>query len=132
MPYTRKISPRAEYRLRRNEEINNSPTLAEKFPKLKTLQVTLNYFDSNGEIRSGGMKYKVNVAQGKSRFCFNCVNNDCAGGDFDLSEQLAHAIAGKRKLVEGEVRCQGIRHNKEKKQDTPCQAILRFKFALGY
>lgn len=132
MPYTRKISPRAEYRLRRNEEINSSPSLAEKFPKLKTLQVSLNYFDSIGEVRSGGMKYKVNVAQGKSRFCFNCVNADCAGGDFDLSDQLAQAVAKKRKLVEGEARCQGIRHNKERKQDIPCQAILRFKFVLGY
>jgi hypothetical protein len=83
-------------------------------------------------MRNGAMKYKVNLANGKSLFCFNCVNADCAGGDYDLSEQLAEAIAHKRKLVEGEVRCQGTRHNKERKLHIPCQAILRYKFVLGY
>src|SRR4051812_17660714 len=117
--HVRKLNPRMEYRLRRTEQINNSPTLSEKFPKLKMLRITVDYFDSSGTIRNGGMKYKLNLANGKSLFCFNCVNADCAGGDYDLSELLAQAIGASRKLVQGEVRCQGTRHNKDLKEHRP-------------
>jgi hypothetical protein len=129
---TRKLNPRTEYRLKRNEQINDSATLAEKFPKLKTLRVALDYFDASGSNRCGGMKCKVNLANGKSLFWFNCVYPDCAGGDFDLTQQLAQAIVAKRKIVEGEVRCQGTRTNKDRKVSSPCQGILRYKLTLGY
>ena len=128
----RKLNPRAEYRLRRTEKINNSPTLSEKFPALKTLRVTLDYFDSTGTTRSGGMKYKLTLAHSKSLFYFDCVHSNCAGGDYNLTEQLAAAIAAKRKVVEGEARCPGTRHNKERKEDIPCRSILRYKLLLGY
>jgi len=127
-----KLSPRTEYRLRRTEQINNSPTLSEKFPKLKTLRVNLDYFDSTGTIRNGGMKYKLSLGHSKSLFCFDCIHSDCAGGDYDLSEQLTEAISAKRKVVQGEARCQGTRYNKERKQHTPCQAVLRYRLMLGY
>jgi len=130
--HVRKPNPRMEYRLRRTEEINESPTLSAKFPNLKLLHITVDYFDSSGRIRNGGMKYKLNLAHGKSLFCFNCVNSDCAGGDYDLSERLAQAIETCRKVVQGELRCQGMRHNKELKESRPCQSILRYKLTLGY
>jgi hypothetical protein len=130
--HVRKLNPRTEYRLRRIEEINSSPTLSAKFPKLKMLRITVDYFDSSGNIRNGGMKYKLNLEHGKSLFCFNCVNADCAGGDYDLSELLANAIEASRKVVQGQVRCQGVRHNKDLKEHTPCQCILRYKLTLGY
>src|SRR5436190_18299437 len=56
--YGRKLNPRTQYRLHRNEQINNSVTLSEKFPRLKTLRVTVDYLDSTGTTRSGRMKYK--------------------------------------------------------------------------
>jgi|SRR4051812_26334573 len=130
--YSRKRNPRTEYRLLRTEQVNSSATLSEKFPALKALIVTVDYFDSTGETRHSGMKYNVNLAHAKSLFCFNCVNADCAGGDYDLSERLAGAIATTRKLVEGELRCQGTRHSKERKIDWPCQSILRYKLTLRY
>jgi hypothetical protein len=130
--HVRKLNPRTEYRLRRIELVNNSPTLSAKFPKLKMLSITLDYFDSSGTIRNGGMKYKLNLEHGKSLFCFNCVNADCVGGDYDLSELLAQAIETCRKVVQGEARCQGIRHNKDLQKRAPCQSILRYKLILGY
>ena len=130
--YGRKQNPRALYRLRRTEEINNSPTLSEKFPHLKALRVTVDYFDPTGATRRGGMKNKVNPTHGKSLLVIHCVNSDCAGGDYDLTAQLAEAIAARRKMVEGELRCQGMRHNKERREDLPCQAVLRYKLALGF
>ena len=129
--YPRKLNPRTEYRLLRNEQINKSANLATKFPRLKALQVTVDYFDSAGATRNGGMKYKVNVAHGKSHFCFNCVHGDCMG-DYDLTRELAKAISGKRKVVEGEMRCRGTRHNAERKEDKPCLSILRYKLSLAF
>jgi hypothetical protein len=129
---SRKVNPRTEYRLRRTEQVNNSPSLAEKFPKLKSLRVTIDYFDSTGAARTGGMKYKVNLAHGKSLLSFNCVNFDCVGGDYDLTDELAQAVAAKRTILEGELRCQGTRYNRERKESRPCQSILRYKLSLAY
>ena len=47
-------------------------------------------------------------------------------------EELADAISHKRKLVEGEKRCEGERHNKERKSHAPCGTILHYKLTLGY
>ncbi len=128
----RKVNPRAEYRLRRTEQINSSPTLAERFSRLKSLRVTIDYFDSTGAARTGGMKYKVNLAHAKSLLSFNCINFDCVGADYDLAEDLAQAVAARRKVLEGELRCQGTRQNKELKEGRPCQGVLRYKLTLGY
>jgi hypothetical protein len=130
---TRKPNPRAEYRLRRNERVNSSLTLAQKFPVLKKLSVSLEHFDPGGFTRTGGMTCKLNMAHAKSVLCFNCVYLDCVGGDFDLTKELAQAISAGQKSVDGETRCQGIRHNKDRKDpSTPCQSILRYKLTLGY
>jgi len=129
----RKPNPRAEYRLRRNEHVNTSLTLEQKFPTLKKLSVSLDHFDAAGITRTGGMNYKLNVLHAKSILCFNCVHSDCVGGDFDLTKELARAISVRQKSVDGQTRCQGIRHNKDRKDPpTPCQSILRYKLTLGY
>ncbi len=132
MPLVKKVSPRVQYRLQQTERINGSPNLAEKYPKLKKLQINVEHFDSAGIGRDGGMKYRINLEHAKSIFCINCIYQDCAGGDFELSEVLASAIGHKRKVAEGEMRCQGIRSNPNVKKAGPCQGILRFKFTLGY
>jgi hypothetical protein len=130
--HIRKLHPRVEHRLVQKDRINDSASLAAKFPKLKSLTVDLEYFDSKGLTRNGGMKYKANLEHAKSVFRFNCVNVECAGGDFDLSDELSRAIATKKKIVTGEIRCQGVRHNKERKDRVPCQNILRYKLSFGY
>jgi hypothetical protein len=132
MAPTRKIHPRVEYRLLQNQRIKDSMTLAQAFPKLKCLKVDLEYFDPIRETRNGGMKYKANLEHAKSMFCFNCPSGECVGGDFDLSAELAKAIAAKRKVITGELTCRGLRHNKERKDRLPCQTILRYKISLGY
>lgn len=118
--------------MRESQRIKDSISLAEKYPKLKSLTVNLEYFDSEGVTRNGGMKYKANLENAKSVFSFNCPNWECVGGDFDLSVELARAISGKKKIASGEMRCQGQRHNKERKDRIPCLNILRYKLTLGY
>jgi hypothetical protein len=130
--YVRKPNPRTEYRVRRNERVNGSLTLAEKFPTLKKLTVGLEHFDAAGIVRTGGMNYKLNLAHAKSILCFNCAHAECAGGDFDLTQELGQAISIRQKSVQGEKRCRGIRHNVNRNDLTFCQGILRYKLTLCY
>lgn len=132
MIHARKTNPRAEYRLAQSEKINSSALMVEKFPKLKSLKIDIEYFDPKGLVRNGGMKYKPNLANARSMLYFNCPHSECVGGDFDLSELLTGAVGKKKKVLEGEMRCQGIRHNRERKDRTPCQNLLRYKLSLGY
>jgi hypothetical protein len=127
----RKANPRAEYRLREIQRINGSVSLAEKFPKLKSLQVHLSYFEPDGLTRTGEIKYKVNVKHAKSAFSFVCNNAECLAGDFDLSNAVAEAVAKRRKNVEGEIRCQGSRV-RPKSGTIPCRNLLRYHFTLTY
>ena len=129
---SRKTSPRAEYRLLQVQRINDSVTLADKFPRLKSLTVSVDYFDPAGLYRSGGMKFKANIELAKSMVWFNCPSGDCAGGDYDLSAELSRAVSSRKTRVAGEMRCQGVRHNKEKKESSPCRNLLRYKLQLGY
>jgi hypothetical protein len=128
---TRKLSPRAEYRLRQSEKVKDSVSLAEKFPKLKSLTVHLSYLHRDGSASNGGMKYKPNLSGAKSMLYFNCPNSECVGGDFDLSQPLAQAIGTKRKLATGEMRCAGWRQD-ALKQKIPCDSVLRYKLTFGY
>ena len=127
----RRTNPRAEYRLRQSQRVLESVSLAEKFPRLKGLTENLAYFDSEGVNKNSEMKYKVNVNHAKSMFCFVCQSGECVGGDFDLSDALAKAVAARRKLALGELRCQGYRKTANLDR-VPCQILLRYKLSLNY
>ena len=131
MMYVQRTSPRAEYRRRQFEQVTEAPTLAKKFPRVKSLRILLEYCDPNGFTPSR-MKYTVNIDHAKSLFCFNCPTAECVGGDYNLSEQLSTAISAKKKMVSGETRCQGTRHYKDKRGSVPCQNLLRYELHLTY
>ena len=127
----RKTNPRAEYRLRETQRVNESISLAHKFPNLKSLKVDLAYFEPDGLTRTGEVRYNVNVEHAKSVFSFVCQSAECLAGDFDLSDAVAEAVAKRRKAVEGEVRCHGTRV-RPKQEKSPCRKLLRYKLTLGY
>lgn len=127
----RRISPRAEYRLQESQHVNDSASLAERFRELKSLTVELVQFDSHRHVKTGEMKYTVNLAHAKSLFRIDCSNGECVGGDFDLSAQLAIAVAARHATAAGEVICQGWR-NKTTMQKVRCHNILRYKLSVGY
>jgi hypothetical protein len=131
MMHTRKLNPRAEHRLRQTERVNSAATLAEKYPKLKSLTANLLHFDPLGLTKTGEVRYTVNVLHAKSLFFFACPSTECAGGDFDLSAALADAVRGKRKIAAGEVRCEGTR-TRPKGEKLPCGNLLRYKLTLRY
>lgn len=133
MPYLNvpKRNQRQEYRLRQREWIEASPSIAKRFPRVKGLKVTLEFFDAAGSTKQGEMKCKLNVDCAKSALWFACPGVECACGDFDLSEALAQAVAGRRKVATGELRCQGTR-KRGGQQPLACGKLLRYKVNLNY
>ncbi len=132
MMSSRKLNPRTAYRMSQQQRVQESASLAERFPALKSLQINLEYFDRTGATRNGGMKYKANLEHAKSMLYFNCVHGECVGGDFDLTGILSKAVAAKAKAVNGELRCQGTRAGKGGAGRVACNNILRYKLTLVY
>ena len=127
----RKPGPREEYRLKEIQRVKDSASLADKFPRLKSLKAELAFYNSAGVTRNSEIKYKANLDHAKSVFRFDCQNHECVGGDFDLSDLLARAIAARRTTLSGEMRCQGWL-NKHAVGQTYCHNILRYKITLAY
>jgi hypothetical protein len=127
----RKRNPRQEYRLKQQIQIEGSPLMTKKYPRLKALKVVLEYFDATGTTKNGQMKCKLNVEHARSALWFACPGAECLGGDFDLSEALAKAVAGRCRVVRGELQCQGTRQRGERGR-VPCQTVLRYRLNLNY
>ena len=126
-----KRSLRQEYRLKQRARIEASPPMAKMFPALKALKATLGYFDAAGTTKNGELKCKLNVEHARSVLWFACPGVECMEGDFDLSDALAKAAAGRRKVATGELRCQGTRKRGDQER-VPCQKLLRYKLSLSY
>lgn len=126
-----KFDPRGDYRRQENQRTEESVSLSEKFRELKSLTVELAYFDADGARRNGEMKCTFDPAKNKSVVRFDCCNHECVGGDFDLSEVLAQAVAQRRKTVTGEMCCQGWL-SKSSIHEVRCHHILRYKLRLTY
>ncbi len=126
-----KRNPRLEYRLKQREQIDASPFLVAKFPGLKALRLTLEFFDATGTIKNGEMKCKLNVEHARSVLWYACPGVECVGGDFELSQALAQAVAGRRKAVTGELRCQGTRRRGHRERER-CETLLRYRLGLTY
>ncbi len=126
-----KFSPRADYRQQESQRTKESVSLSEKFRELKSLTVELAYFSPEGVTQNSQIKYTVNPNHAKSVFRFDCHNNECIRGDFDLSELLAQAVAAHRTTVTGEMGCQGWL-SKATIDRIHCHNILRYKLSLEY
>jgi hypothetical protein len=129
--HEQKPNPRKEYRQRENQRVADSASLAETFRELKSLTVHLAHLDPRMFSKPSEMKYSVNLANAKALFRFNCPNERCVGGDFDLSAELARAVAARRTTSTGEATCQGWRSNTEIGQ-VRCHSILRYKLKAEY
>ncbi|SPE53245.1 hypothetical protein SBV1_170021 [Verrucomicrobia bacterium] len=126
-----RIGARVEYLQEERERINDSASLAETFPDLKSLSAMLAYFGPGGVTRHSEIKHTFNLAYAKSLFRFNCPNPECVGGNFDLSAELAQSVAGHCGTASGEARCQGWQSAATINR-VPCGHILRYQLSLGY
>ena len=126
-----KLTPRTEYRQQESLRTQASATLSEKFRQLKSLTAELSYFSPDGVSQNRHIKYTAHPAHAKSVFRFDCLNDECVGGDFDLSEALAQAVAAGKTTATGEVCCQGWL-SATTINGIRCHRILRYKLTLGY
>lgn len=126
-----KLTPRAEYREQEAQRVAESPSLSEKYPELKSLTLESSYFNPQGVTRNREIKFQPNLDRAKSLFRVDCVNQDCVGGDFDLSAALARAVAEGEPTITGEMSCQGWR-SKSTIHEIHCHDILRYKITLQY
>ncbi len=131
MMYPQRIGARAEYLQEESERIKDSASLADTYKDLKSLRVLLAQFGLGGATRLSEIKYTVNLAFAKSVFRFACLNHECVGGNFDLSEELAQAVADHRRTVSGEKVCAGWQ-SKDTIDRVSCGRVLRYKLTLGY
>lgn len=129
--YRQRLGARSEYREQEGQRVKDSLSLADRFRQLKSLTVELNYLDAEGLTRNSQIKYSVNLANAKSVFRFSCPNHECIRGDFDLTSQLAAAVASKRTTVTGEMLCEGWR-SKTTIDTIHCHNILRYTLTLAY
>ena len=126
-----KPTPRADYRRQEKQRTDESVSLSEKFRELKSLTVELAYFSLEGVSQNSQLKCTANPDHAKSVFRFDCVNDECVAGDFDLSEALAQAVAARRSTATGEMCCRGWL-SKTTIDQVRCRNILRYKLILGY
>jgi hypothetical protein len=126
-----KVTPRTEYRQQEGLRTEGSVTLSERFQHLKSLTAELSYFGPDGVSRNRQIKYTVHPAHAKSVFRFDCLNDECVRGDFDLSEALAQAVAAGQTTATGEVCCQGWL-SETTIDRIRCHSILRYTLRLGY
>ena len=131
MMYRLREGPRFEYREQESQRVKNSPCLSEKFPQLKALTLDLGYFNAAGVTKNSQIKFQPNLARAKSVFRIDCPNGGCIGGDFDLSKELAKAVAEHRTSVTSEMCCQGWQ-SKTVINTTHCHNILRYTLSLAY
>lgn len=126
-----KFTPRADYRLSESQRAKDSISLSEKFRDLKSLTVEFAHFNPEGVSRNSQIKYTVNPDYAKSVFRLDCPNHECIGGDYDLSDALARAVATRQTLVTGEMCCQGWL-SKTTIDRLRCHNIMRYKLTLEY
>lgn len=107
-PAKAKPDARTEHRVQEIQRVENSETLAQKFPNLNSLSVTLAHFSPPETVQIGSLKMTFNLDHARSIFRFDCSNQECVEGDYDLTAELAKAVAGHRKTVTGEVICPGL------------------------
>lgn len=125
--FQKRAGPKAEYQERQRLRVHKSPTLAEQFPTLRSLTVTLEHHNSDALARRSHLKYIVNLDNAKSVFRFSCPNSECIRGDFDLSKEVAKAVAKHRTVVAGKLDCKGTTIKRVR-----CANTLHYKLLLGY
>ena len=126
-----RFGPRAEYRQQQNERVRDSLPVAKRFSSLKALKVELIHTRSQGTSPVREIKYTVSLAHAKSVFRFDCTNDECVGGDFDLSEKLADAVRARQAIVTGSMSCPGW-STKDTINTLRCNCLLHYKLSLKF
>jgi len=126
-----KLSPRSEYREEQFRRTRLAAKLQEKFASLAALSIKYNYLNPDGSPRHREVKFTVNVERASAVVRVDCLNPDCVGGDFDLSDALAQAVHIRQREVSGELRCEGWQ-DRFSIDHVLCHQRIAFEIALEY
>jgi len=129
--YRQREGPRFDYREQESQRVQQAPSLSEKFPKLKSLAVDLGHYNSKGVAKNSQIRFMPNLDTAKAVFRIDCPNNGCICGDFDLTKELAKAVAEHRTAVSAEKVCQGWQ-SKTTIDTVHCHNMLRYTLNLTY
>lgn len=129
--YRHKTGPRWEYKDEQAQRAKASPSMADKYQQLKSLSVDINQRTAEGNPTGSQIKYVANLDNARSVFRMDCRNDECIRGDFDLTKQLAKAVAQHATSVIGEVSCPGW-HSKAQINTVKCRNVLHYKLSLSY
>ena len=121
----------SEYRQKARQLVAAAPTLAVRYPHLKSLAVDLTFHNTLIPAYDRRINYVINLANAKSVFYIQCSNDECLRGDFDLTEDLATAVAARQKSIKGERTCSGW-SNACQLNKVHCHNILRYVMTLGF
>ena len=111
--------------------VSLTPNLAAQFRELKSLTVELIYSDREKLHKTSTITYRVNLAHAHVMFCFPCIDGECVGGDFDLSQPLKAAINARWISAKGHLDCPG-RRPRLAEPNTPCPCMLHYSLALAF
>ena len=129
--YKLREGPRFDYREQQGRRVKEAPSLADKFPQLKSLILNLSHYGSKGQSKNSQIKYTPNLDNAKAVFRIDCPNQGCIGGDFELTKDLAKAVAAHRTKFSSELTCQGWQ-SKTTINTVRCHNILRYTLNLAY
>ncbi len=120
-----------EHRQAQRQRCDEAASLAQKYPQLKSLKLSLEFINRDGVTKHSHMKYSANPEHAKSVLVFVCPIPDCFGGDFDLTAKLAETIAARRSKASGKLFCLGS-HRKGPDKLEPCRSELHYTLTLAY
>lgn len=129
--FQRKQGARATYQERQGRRVKEALTLAQEFPRLKSLTVDVRFLTPDAPDTSHPLKFAVNIQNAKSVLRFQCPNTECIRGDFDLTEELAKAVKRHCATVTGEMPCPGW-FSKNTIGTVRCRSVLQYTLQLGY
>src|SRR5207237_9419117 len=117
--------------LQEGQLFNRCMSRSEKFRDLSSLSAELVFYDAGSLSKKSELKCTYNLDHAKSVFYFKCPNDECIRGDFDLSEDLARAVAEHRTTVTGKSCCQGWL-SKTTIDRVHCRSVLQYTLGLAY
>lgn len=126
-----RLNPRQEHQLREARREDAAPTLAQKYPQVKSVDLGLANFGADGAACHSRFKYSLNPAGAKSVIRFACHNSECVDGDFDLGGVLEEAVRTRQTDVSGELQCQGWK-SRTVIGASRCGSLLQYALRVEY
>ena len=116
------ISSRNAARLERIQEEREAGSVAERFPEVQKIVVTMTYWQR-------GIKSMVrNRWFSPSSFAFfkmSCLSKDCVDGGFDMSRVITEMVRSRSRINTGELDCEG-------NEPKVCPAHVAYEVAVVY